>query len=205
MCLGRPTEATGRGETWLGRQTEATGGGETGKTGGKEGKTGGEKGTGGVAAGSSAGSAKCCGGRSPGSGISGTHWAAGSLQAISGLRWQEAFLVVAAAVGVDEGYETVELGVVRGEGEQALQQSLETLNLVLVAFGGAFLQKFLYPVGDEEFRSAAGVGSSVDRYPEFREEDADSGEVEVAEMQIAVRYALQPSHQVTRLWIAADK
>ena len=78
MCLGRPTEATGRGETWLGRQTEATGGGETGKTGGKEGKTGGEKGTGGVAAGSSAGSAKCCGGRSPGSGISGTHWAAGS-------------------------------------------------------------------------------------------------------------------------------
>ena len=54
--------------------------------------------------------------------------------------WQEAFLVVAAAVGVDEGYETAELGVVRGEGEQALQQSLETLHLVLVAFGGAFLQ-----------------------------------------------------------------
>ena len=121
------------------------------------------------------------------------------------MRGKEAFLVVAAAVGVDEGYETMEAGVVRGEGEQALQQSLETLNLVLVAFGGAFLQKFLYPVGDEEFRSAAGVGSSVDRYPEFREEDADSGEVEVAEMQIAVRYALQPSHQVTRLWIAADK
>ena len=121
------------------------------------------------------------------------------------VRGKEAFLVVAAAVAVDEGYEMAELGVVRGEGEQALQQSLETLNLVLVAFGGAFLQKFLYPVGDEEFRSAAGVGSSVDRYPEFREEDADSGEVEVAEMQIAVRYALQPSHQVTRLWIAADK
>ena len=121
------------------------------------------------------------------------------------VRGKEAFLVVAAAVVVDEGYETAELGVVRGEGEQALQQSLETLNLVLVAFGGAFLQKFLYPVGDEEFRSAATVGSSVDRYPEFREEDADSGEVEVAEMQIAVRDALQPSHQVTRLWIAADK
>ena len=110
------------------------------------------------------------------------------------VRGKEAFLVIAAAVGVDEGYETAELGVVRGEGEQALQQGLETLNLVLVAFGGAFLQKFLYPVGDEEFRSAAGVGSSVDRYPEFREEDADSGEVEVAEMQIAVRDALQPSH-----------
>ena len=121
-------------------------------------------------------------------------WQLALLQAISGLRWQEAFLVVAAAVGVDEGYETVELGVVRGEGEQALQQSLETLNLVLVAFGGAFRKQVLNPVRDEEFRSAATVGSSVDRYPEFREEDADSGEVEVAEMQIAVRDALQPSH-----------
>ena len=33
------------------------------------------------------------------------------------VRGKEAFLVVAAAVGVDEGYETVEAGVVRGEGE----------------------------------------------------------------------------------------
>ena len=121
------------------------------------------------------------------------------------MRGKEAFLVIAAAVAVDEGYEMVEAGVVRGEGEQALQQSLETLNLVLVAFGGAFLQKFLYPVGDEEFRSASGVGSSVDRYPEFREEDADSGEVEVAEMEIAGRDALQPSHEVTRRGIGADK
>ena len=114
------------------------------------------------------------------------------LQAISGLRWQEAFLVVAAAVGVDEGYETVELGVVRGEREQALDLCLKSLYLVLVAFGGAFRKQVLNPVRDEEFRSAATVGSSVDRYPEFREEDADSGEVEVAEMQIAVRDALQP-------------
>ena len=118
---------------------------------------------------------------------------------------QEAFLVVAAAVGVDEGYETMEAGVVRGEGEQALDLCLKSLYLVLVAFGGAFRKQVLNPVRDEEFRSAATVGSSVDRYPEFREEDADSGEVEVAEMQIAVRDALQPSHQVTRLGIAADK
>ena len=37
------------------------------------------------------------------------------------VRGKEAFLVVAAAVAVDEGYEMVEAGVVRGEGEQALQ------------------------------------------------------------------------------------
>ena len=132
-------------------------------------------------------------------------WQLALLQAISGLRWQEAFLVVAAAVGVDERYETMEARVVRGEGEQALDLCLKSLYLVLVAVGGAFRKQVLNPVRDEEFRSAATVGSSVDRYPEFREEDADSGEVEVAEMQIAVRYALQPSHQVTRLWIAADK
>ena len=121
------------------------------------------------------------------------------------MRGKEAFLVVAAAVGVDEGYEMVEAGVVRGEGEQALDLCLKSLYLVLVAFGGAFRKQVLNPVRDEEFRSAATVGSSVDRYPEFREEDADSGEVEVAEMQIAVRDALQPGHEVARLGIAADK
>ena len=78
-------------------------------------------------------------------------------------------------------------------------QSIETLILGLIALRRTILQSQLDIVGNKKRRAMPQM------HIELRQKDVDSGEVEVAEMQIAVRYALQPSHQVTRLWIAADK